>query len=126
MLNTYNVNHGDATREIINALRLGRTIEAIKQHRTLYGTGLKESKDAIEALRDALGLVGAAYVPPQSAPQFIVFSRYHESDYDYSRYSADDRADADRFASEIIDSRDEVIVAQVVAKSVTVRTMKAV
>jgi hypothetical protein len=123
MLNTY-VNHGHAMNNIIGHLRDGKIIEAIKSHRVLYGIGLKESKDAVEAIRDALGIQRPAYAVQPA--QFVVFSRFHESDYDYSRYNADDRADADTFAARTCDSRDEVIIAQVVARSVTTRSMKNV
>jgi hypothetical protein len=126
MPNTY-IHHGNAMTAIIAELRAGRTIEAIKQHRTLYGTGLKESKDAVEAIRDALGLNGAAYVAPESVPQFMVFSKMHEHDYDWARYWADDRVDADRWAdSRINDNCEDVVVVQVRAQSVVTRKMKAV
>jgi hypothetical protein len=44
---------GDA--ELVEHLRAGRKIDAIKRHRALYGTGLKEAKDAVEALEARLG-----------------------------------------------------------------------
>jgi hypothetical protein len=44
---------GDA--ELVEYLRAGQKIEAIKRHRELYGTGLKEAKDAVDALEARLG-----------------------------------------------------------------------
>lgn len=40
-------------RELREHLRADRLIDAIKRYRELTGLGLKESKDAVEALRDA-------------------------------------------------------------------------
>ncbi|MGV8881863.1 MAG: hypothetical protein ACOH19_06890 [Rhodoglobus sp.] len=40
---------------IVDAIRAGNKILAIKIHRELNGTGLKESKDAVETLARALG-----------------------------------------------------------------------
>lgn len=37
---------------MMDAMAAGKKIEAIKRHRTLTGYGLKESKDAIEAVMD--------------------------------------------------------------------------
>lgn len=44
----------NADTEIDRLIRAGRKIEAIKAHRAAYGTGLKESKDAVEARWDLL------------------------------------------------------------------------
>ena len=41
--------------QIVDAIRAGNKIQAIKIHRELNGTGLKESKDAVESLARALG-----------------------------------------------------------------------
>jgi hypothetical protein len=38
--------------EILRLVRAGSLIEAIKRYRELYGVGLREAKDAVEALRD--------------------------------------------------------------------------
>src|SRR6188768_4310934 len=38
------------TDQIADLLRRGQKIAAIKLHRDTYGTGLKESKDAVEAI----------------------------------------------------------------------------
>ena len=42
-------------QRIVDAIRAGNKILAIKIHRELNGTGLKESKDAVETLARALG-----------------------------------------------------------------------
>lgn len=41
--------------QIVDAIRAGNKIQAIKIHRELNGTGLKESKDAVESLARVLG-----------------------------------------------------------------------
>lgn len=38
------------TTEVIDCLQRGRKIEAIKRYREFTGTGLKEAKEAVEAL----------------------------------------------------------------------------
>lgn len=43
---------------VVAALRAGNIIEAIKCHREIHRTGLRESKDAVEALAAALHLCG--------------------------------------------------------------------
>lgn len=40
----------DLQQEIVSLLERGRKIEAIKLHRERMGTGLKEAKDAVEAI----------------------------------------------------------------------------
>jgi large subunit ribosomal protein L7/L12 len=44
-----------ADAEIDALLRRGNKIEAIKRYRETYGTGLKEAKDAVEAIEARLG-----------------------------------------------------------------------
>ena len=44
-----------ADLEITAALRNGRKIEAIRLYREAYGTGLKDAKDAVEAIQAQLG-----------------------------------------------------------------------
>lgn len=46
-----------ASPEIVALVRDGKLIQAIKVYRQMTGMGLKESKDAIDALRAGLGLV---------------------------------------------------------------------
>jgi ribosomal protein L7/L12 len=42
-------------QRIVDAIRAGNKILAIKIHREINGTGLKQSKDAVEVLARALG-----------------------------------------------------------------------
>ena len=42
--------------DVVDAIRAGNTIEAIKRHRAHTNAGLKESKDAVEAMARSLGL----------------------------------------------------------------------
>jgi L-lactate utilization protein LutB len=116
MLNTY-VNHRDAMTVIIADLRNGRIIEAIKHHRALYGTGLKESKDAVETIRDAIGLM------PRNA-DVRVFSRVIGAN-GYTALAADDLLDANRIAANIVASREETLVVRVLSKTVVAKTMGA-
>ena len=46
---------GEADAEIEAILRAGNKIEAIKRYREAYGTGLKDAKDAVDALDRRLG-----------------------------------------------------------------------
>lgn len=41
--------------QIVDAIRAGNKIQAIKIHREITGSNLKESKDAVEALARTLG-----------------------------------------------------------------------
>lgn len=50
---------GEAPDEIETLLRAGRKIEAIKRHRELHGSGLKEAKEAVEQMAAERGLPGA-------------------------------------------------------------------
>lgn len=51
----------------------GRKIEAIKLYREITASGLKEAKDAVEALERGIG-VPLRYQPPIGAPQPTPFS----------------------------------------------------
>jgi hypothetical protein len=112
--------HASATpmHTILTLLREDRPIEAIKEFRAAYGgTGLKEAKDAIETIRDAC-------MPRGIHPtEYIVISRYEDGD-DYQVIRADSRDQAMHDANRIVDSRVEVAVATVIARSVTTRSMK--
>lgn len=44
----------DADPEVLDAIRQNQKIEAIRRYRQLTGLGLKESKDAVEALEARL------------------------------------------------------------------------
>lgn len=57
--------------EIISFLQAGKTIDAIKAWRTITGDGLKEAKDAVEAL--------AVSVPkPKFGPGDVVYNRHSD------------------------------------------------
>lgn len=58
----------DTMSGVIRIANDGRKIEAIKAFRTLYGTGLKEAKDAVEAIVAAT----APVTTPATAPKFKV------------------------------------------------------
>jgi ribosomal protein L7/L12 len=47
----------DSEKDLLQLLREGEKIEAIKRHRARTGAGLKESKDYVEALAARHGLV---------------------------------------------------------------------
>ncbi|MGB5062033.1 MAG: ribosomal protein L7/L12, partial [Candidatus Promineifilaceae bacterium] len=47
--------------EILELIQSGNKIEAIKQYRQLFNVGLKEAKDAVDALE--MNMVGAVYMP---------------------------------------------------------------
>lgn len=122
MLNTY-INHGAAMLNIIGYIRAGQLINAIKEYRALNGVGLKEAKDACEAIRTALGIVPAHAQP---RPEYKVVHRYLDSD-ELSMYHADDLSDANDYAVGIVNNREVVYVVQIIAKTqvVTTRTLKA-
>lgn len=44
-------------KTVFDHINAGRLIEATKQYRTIYGVGLKEAKDAVEAIREAMKLL---------------------------------------------------------------------
>lgn len=127
----YGVNHGNAMGAIIMHLKGGRKIEAVKQYRTLNNVGLKEAKDACEAIAahlpnemqrgDTLGsILGTAQA------EYAVFSRYEKCG-DYERYSATSKHDALDYANANCVHRDRLFVVQIVSKSVetVIRCMKA-
>ena len=73
-----------ATRlaEVVQLLRAGQKIEAIKLYREIFGVGLKEAKDAVEAMEAGLGAdltqlaasrprPGAASQPAVSRPESV-------------------------------------------------------
>ena len=43
--------YGDAAPRVVDALRRGEKIEAIKEHRAATGAGLKEAKEYVEELQ---------------------------------------------------------------------------
>jgi hypothetical protein len=116
--------------QVIEALKAGRLIEAIKQFRLTYGTDLRTAKEACEALRlaflpDTIPYVVDRRTDHSNYGQYLVLYRYGAGD-DYIVVDANDREDAERIANEIVDDRETTLTVRVVAKSVTTRTMKAV
>jgi hypothetical protein len=98
---------------VFSLLREGKKIEAIKEFRAAFGSGLKEAKQAIEALMEIM--------VPLSAQQteYVVISRHTEdSDYEVMRTYGKGTALYD--ANSIVDVREEVIVAAVIAQSVVI------
>jgi hypothetical protein len=111
---------------IIARLNEDRLIEAIKTFRTAYACGLREAKDACEAIKAAIA--APAVVPDYASnAEFIVLNR-PEYDYDY-RVARDfvTQAGAMAYADERCaeESVGNIIVARVVAESVIKRTMVA-
>lgn len=104
---------------ILTLVRAGRKIEAIKEFRAGYGGGLREAKDAIEAIADIVMPLGIGPI------EYIVLGRYEDGD-DYQVIRADSRDEAMHHANSIVDLHAEVAVAGIVARSitVTVRSMK--
>jgi hypothetical protein len=104
---------------ILKAIRDGRTIDAIKEFRSRYGSGLKDAKDAVDAIRSALG------ISPPSSECIVVSRRSTFEEYLVSIFTTKQAAMS--HAAELIDNRKELYVAQIIAKaeSVTTRMLKA-
>jgi hypothetical protein len=114
---------------VIDAIQDGRYIDAIKAFRTLYGTGLKESKDAVDALRDVIQM-DLPETPMIDDGEYIVCSR-QDYNFEYSITRANDRADALNAAQAVCNASTEafpaqVIVARVVSRSETRTVMQDV
>ncbi len=54
-------NYDQGVAEILELIQSGNKIEAIKQYRQLFTVGLKEAKDAVDALE--MNMAGAVYMP---------------------------------------------------------------
>ncbi|RZN09664.1 hypothetical protein CWO91_16685 [Bradyrhizobium genosp. SA-3] len=106
--------------DVIRELKNGRLIESIKLFRQAYGVGLKEAKDAVEAIREGMGLVCTG------DGEYLIVTRYHDCDPDYSVSRDWTKEVALAEARSLCEHRHEIIVAKVVAKSVTTRAMKEV
>lgn len=109
--------------DIISYLRANRKIEAIKQFRVSFSghlCGLKEAKDACEAIDEAMKQ------PLPRPGEFIVVHK-HENWSDHEVVQFDNALDAASYADRIVDDREQVYVARIVSKSVakTTRTMQA-
>jgi large subunit ribosomal protein L7/L12 len=53
---TYTENSSTENARVIDMLKRGNKIEAIKIYREIYNVGLAEAKDAVESLESRLGL----------------------------------------------------------------------
>lgn len=73
----------ESAPDILELICAGKKIEAIKQHRIINGSGLKEAKDAIEALAVDCATLGDILSSVVSAPKFKVGDRVKH------RYSED-------------------------------------
>lgn len=99
---------------ILDRLREDRLIEAIKIFRTTYGGGLREAKDAVETIRDAC-------VPQGGKPaEYLVVSR-EDDETSFQVRRAENKEYAMMIAEGLVDYRAEVVVASVVACSITRR-----
>jgi ribosomal protein L7/L12 len=52
----YSDNPNPANQKVVEALRQGGKIEAIKVYREIYNVGLAEAKQAVESIEASLGL----------------------------------------------------------------------
>ncbi|EHR00194.1 Ribosomal protein L7/L12 [Bradyrhizobium sp. WSM471] len=114
-----NVHVNNPMHTVVSLLSEGKTIAAIKVFRDAFETGLKEAKEAVEALIDVLGQPGAR------PTEYLVISR-HEEESDYEVVRTYGKGSAMHDANSIVGVREEVIVAAVVAQSVFTRAMKEV
>jgi hypothetical protein len=64
---------------VFSEIRAGRVINAIKEYRAVYGVGLKEAKDSVEAIREAMNLAAPA---PVSAPRDSIVVRFENGKYE--------------------------------------------
>lgn len=113
------INHGDAMRGIIHALYEGRLIEAITQHRALYNVGLKQSKDAVEAIRHALGLTSSAKAV------YGVFYRHNVMD-DFIRSNVSSFEEARALANDQLKHTPDcdLCIVRVVSRTVTKKVLE--
>lgn len=104
----------DPMRTVLSLLRQDKMIEAIKVFREAYKTDLRQAIDAVKAIREV-------YLPND----FIVVSRYDElADYEMCEVKSMQEAmnEANRFCR----TREDVVVANVIARSIVVRAMQEV
>jgi hypothetical protein len=119
------MHHGQAMHNIIAYLRNGELINAIKAHRTLYNTGLKESKDAVEAIREALGLSHNATATP--SVQYLTVHQW-KGDHDFSVcLHGDDKWQSFNAADNLCsDGADTVYVCSIIGVTETKRSIKRI
>jgi hypothetical protein len=133
MPNTY-VNHGDEMRSIIVFINTGRLIEAVKLYSCMNCVSIKEAEDACEAIRGALNTNGASLGENLDTAKsgitvsenFAVLTRRDNYEYDWCKINAKNKADAMATAIECVKTDDDVLVVQIIAKSVTERHIKSV
>ena len=99
-------------RTVLNLLRQDRKIEAIKEFRAAYKTDLRQAIDVVEAIREV-------YLPTD----FIVVSRYDEH-ADYQAIEVQSVQEAMNEANRLVHTREDVVVANVIARSIVVRAMQ--
>lgn len=104
-------------KTVLENLNRGFLIEAIKCFRSEYGVGLKEAKDAVEAIRDALPKPCV-----EAKGKYLVLSRQDEWSSDYDLSECDDKDEAVAEAASIVGNRKHTIVARIISQSVTVTT----
>lgn len=112
-------------RDVIANIRKSHMIEATKAFRSIFGCGLKEAKDAVEAIRDAMPVTNdAADTKPK---QYIVARRPDQWGTDYYVDEFDNSAFAMSSALDKVSGNEDVIVAEIIARAevVTTKTMKA-
>lgn len=107
---------------VIGCIREGRMIDAIKEFRVAYGGGLKEAKDAVEAIKAAMSA--------DHNGRYMVFTRSHEHEARFAATASQctSRAEAMRYAADVVNHRFETLVVRVLAESkpVTTRELKDV
>ena len=100
---------------IISDIRHDRMGEAIKTFRALCGCSLKEAREALDVIRNELGI--------GKQTKYFVLSRLNED----SEMVADefvDRAGAMQLANSLVGDCHQTLVAAVVAESVNTRSMQ--
>lgn len=101
-------------RTVLSLLRQDRKVEAVKAFRDAYKTDLRQAIDAVEAIREV-------YFPTD----FIVVSRYDEL-ADYQVCEVKSMQEAMNEANRFCHTREDVVVANVIARSIVVRAMQEI
>lgn len=102
----------DPMRTVLSLLRQDRMIEAVRAFRDAYKTDLRQAIDAVKAIREV-------YLPTD----FIVVSRYDDL-ADYEVCEVKSMQEAMNEANRSCHTREDVIVANVIARSIVVRAMQ--
>jgi len=103
-------------QNLIDAMKTGRKIEAIKQLRSLTGCGLKEAKDVVEAVMYAF--VPAQALTPVSPTYVVLYRNRNEADFTRT-YTGASRTYAMEEGQALFDGFEDrdVIVAQTIAQT---------